>query len=256
MVSAPADRAPADGYPTLYLLDGHALFGMARDVSNLLAVRREVSGVEGGLVVGVGYPSGEPFDGAARTFDFTAPGVVPGAPARPDGRLWAETGGAESFRDFLTNDLIPLIEREWNASAERRTLFGHSLGGLFAIDTLLKRPEAFRSYVAASPSLWFGGHPPAPGTDFAAHLAALPPRDLTMLVGSLEEPDGISAVDPLRAERQRRNRIRGNARDLLDALMNSATGLRANLQVLAGETHASLLPAAVSRAVQRAFSQS
>lgn len=253
MVAAPATPPPPGGYPAIYVLDGHAVFGLARDVANLFAVRAEVSGIDHGLVVAIGYPSGETFDGPARTLDFTAPGIVPSAPTRPNGRPWPSTGGADSFLDFLTRNLVPLIESEWNASRERRTLFGHSLGGLFAVHALLTRPASFCTYVAASPSLWFAQEQSLPQPSLADELGVLSPRTVLLIAGALEEPAHAAPLDTGRAERQRRNRILGNARDLLDRLCLAAPNLRASLLVLPDENHASMLPAAVGRAVRLAF---
>lgn len=121
------------------------------------------------------------------------------------------------------------------------------------VDALFRRPAAFRSYVAASPSLWFPREQPRPPAGLARALGGLPPRDLVVLAGALEEPSGDSSHDPARAERQRRNRILGNARDLLATLDGLAPNLRASLVVVPEENHASMLPAAVGRAVRLAF---
>ncbi len=40
--------------------------------------------------------------------------------------------------------------------ANRRTLAGYSLGGLLTLQALFKRPGLFRTYVASSPSIWYG----------------------------------------------------------------------------------------------------
>jgi predicted alpha/beta superfamily hydrolase len=36
-----------------------------------------------------------------------------------------------------------------------KALFGHSYGGLFALNALFTRPDAFDTFIAASPSIWF-----------------------------------------------------------------------------------------------------
>ena len=65
-------------------------------------------------------------------------------------------GGAEKFRSFLADEFVPWVDENYRARAYR-ILVGHSLGGLFAIDTLISRPELFNAYVAASPALQYDG---------------------------------------------------------------------------------------------------
>ncbi|NEU03207.1 ferri-bacillibactin esterase BesA, partial [Escherichia coli] len=36
---------------------------------------------------------------------------------------------------------------------KRQTIFGHSLGGLFVLQVLLTKPDAFQTYIAGSPSI-------------------------------------------------------------------------------------------------------
>ena len=61
--------------------------------------------------------------------------------------------GAATFQRFLGNELIPWVEKNYRAATER-ILVGHSLGGSFAVHTLLNRVELFTVYVAASAPLW------------------------------------------------------------------------------------------------------
>src|SRR3546814_17439712 len=49
--------------------------------------------------------------------------------------------------DVCSSDLAPI-------NARCTTLYGHSLGGLFVVDTLLRAPTTYRQYFASSPSLW------------------------------------------------------------------------------------------------------
>ncbi|MBN2636030.1 MAG: alpha/beta hydrolase, partial [Prolixibacteraceae bacterium] len=63
-----------------------------------------------------------------------------------------ENGGAENFTGFIENELIPYIENKYLVTSYR-TLIGHSYGGLFTINTLLKHPHLFANYLAIDPSL-------------------------------------------------------------------------------------------------------
>jgi predicted alpha/beta superfamily hydrolase len=62
------------------------------------------------------------------------------------------SGGGDKFLKFIETELIPEIEKRYRTH-QYRILAGHSLGGLFAIHTMVSRPELFNSYVAVSPAL-------------------------------------------------------------------------------------------------------
>jgi len=64
------------------------------------------------------------------------------------------SGGASRFLQFMQNELIPYITRKYPVSGYN-TLYGHSLGGLFAWYSLLNAPDLFRSYIITDPSLWW-----------------------------------------------------------------------------------------------------
>src|SRR5262249_1588492 len=66
-------------------------------------------------------------------------------------------GGADAFLAFLDQELVPYVDRTYR-TAPMRVLVGHSLGGLFALHALAKRPELFTGYVAMEPSVWWNDH--------------------------------------------------------------------------------------------------
>lgn len=148
-VSKPADDsdAPEDGYPVLYVLDGNAYFGsfaQARWVSEYLPIGKAI-------IVGVGYPGDDAWD-VRRLNDFTA------ALLDPPPRQWRslaqyKSGARKQFLDFMIGTLRTEINRRYKTDPDRHSLFGHSLGGLFALYALYERPQAFHSIVAASPSM-------------------------------------------------------------------------------------------------------
>lgn len=89
-----------------------------------------------------------PIDRRLRFRDFTTP------PARPDDAPDAvDAGGADAFRRFLLDVLRPALVDMLPADAPHHCLLGHSLSGLFVLDTLLARLDAFDRYIALSPSL-------------------------------------------------------------------------------------------------------
>lgn len=63
-----------------------------------------------------------------------------------------DTGGAEKFTKYITNELIPYIDKTYPTTSYR-TLIGHSYGGLFTINMLLNHNSLFKNYIAIDPSL-------------------------------------------------------------------------------------------------------
>jgi hypothetical protein len=91
-------------------------------------------------------------DVASRTRDLTAP-----SQAEIDNRFSPGNGGADAFRSFISEELIPYIERKYR-TRPYRILVGHSLGGLFAIHTLVTEPKLFNAYIAIDPTVsWDSG---------------------------------------------------------------------------------------------------
>lgn len=155
-VSWPDGPAPAAGWPVVYMLDGET-FAIAREIMRYqlgtgpqpLALPR--------LLVAIGYPGAN-----RRHIDYALTGV----------------DGSQPFRQFLLDDVLPLIQRTFSVDASRQTLMGHSLGGLFVLETLFQQWAApgrgvFQRYVASSPSVWWqDGHLPARAARFVAQQAA------------------------------------------------------------------------------------
>lgn len=59
--------------------------------------------------------------------------------------------GADNFIDFLKNELTPYIDSKFHTSDDR-SLYGHSLGGLFTFYVMLKEPGLFSNYICSDPS--------------------------------------------------------------------------------------------------------
>lgn len=65
-----------------------------------------------------------------------------------------EFGGADKFLEFLETEVFKTVQSEINLS-DFKVLIGHSLGGLFATYTLLKKSEIFDAYIQIGGSYWF-----------------------------------------------------------------------------------------------------
>lgn len=65
---------------------------------------------------------------------------------------WIGGGGAKNFKSFLSDELIPEIQKDYRTNGYR-ILFGHSASAQFALYTLSSEPSLFNAYFAISPSL-------------------------------------------------------------------------------------------------------
>lgn len=227
-VVRPDRPAPAAGYPVLYLLDANAVIGTAADA---LRARQDL---EPAVIVGIGYPTDQPFDIPRRFHDFTPPTAAANLPAQiaPGQR----TGGQTALLDFIEQQLKPRIERELPIDRRRQTLFGHSLGGLFALHVLFTRPQAFQSYVAASPSIWWNRE------SILAEEAARPgisngPARLLLTVGA----------------RETRNRMRDNTAAMA-ARLDASRDIEVSFALLDQAGHGASLPLSLLRGLDTVLS--
>jgi predicted alpha/beta superfamily hydrolase len=256
-VSKPSGQPGPSGYPVLYLLDGNATFPSAAVGVALQSRRPDVTGVAPAIVVGVGYPIDDYLDSERRTYDYT-PAVVPEVlPPRPDGSMWPQTGGAEGFLDFLEHELKPAIAREFAVDPARQGIFGHSFGGLFVLYALFTRPGTFRSYVAASPSIWFGDCFVLSARDaFMAGPPPVRPLDLLITVGDREDrardPEGQSPAGAAKSDWVKRNRMVENATELARSL-SAKPSVQVTFKRFEDENHSSVLLPAIGRALRFAL---
>ena len=246
-IAAPPQSPPEGGYSVIYVLDGNTMFLTTVEAARAYARRRDESVRRRALVVGIGYPPGTDIS-ATRTFDLTP----------PSGNLPSErpTGGAAAFLDFIEHDLKPLIARDYPVDPMRQALIGHSLAGLFVIDTLIRRPEAFQTYVAMSASFWFDEHAVLPRIDAFAQRRGEgdAPLRLLLTVGEYEERprpeawlhDLEQARDTARKLGQRAQVT--HARQTAERL-SRAPAMLADFREMPGEDHGTVIPAAIGRGV-------
>jgi predicted alpha/beta superfamily hydrolase len=135
----PAD-SPDAPLPVLYMPDG----GIGEDFLH----------VAGLLQVSVGNGTMRPFllvgiENTERRRDMTGPTDDPN-----DRRIAPRVGGSAAFRAFIRTELMPRIRARYRTTAET-AIVGESLAGLFVVETLLREPDLFDTYVAFDPSLWW-----------------------------------------------------------------------------------------------------
>jgi predicted alpha/beta superfamily hydrolase len=141
LVSVPAgyERSSAH-YPVLYVLDGESQF---HHTTGTVAFLSRAGHIPPLLVVGVVNTD--------RTRDLTPPWTTATPPAN-----WTRAaelgGGADAFRAFLAEELLPWVEGRYR-TAPMRILAGYSFGGLFTMEALLAQPDLFQGWLAISPTL-------------------------------------------------------------------------------------------------------
>ena len=238
----PDGPAPAEGWPSVWLLDGAGCFGTCAEAMRRMSRRSDATGVVPQVIVGITAADGADADArAGRQHDYTTPRVDR-----------AEAGGAERFLRFLLEEARPEVARRVPLDAGRATLWGHSLAGYFALWALTHAPAAFRTYAAISPSVWWDR---ARLEDGFARLAPAGQRAL-VCIGDWEDalppwqaraPGAAEAL----ARRQARQMVAG-ARDIADLLARGLGEERVQFRLLPEEDHASILSAAMPRMLRLA----
>ena len=126
-------------YPVMYMTDGDAHILHTTASAEFLARNGRMSE----LIV-VAIPNTD------RTRDLTptkpSNAGATGAPQFPT------AGGADNFLKFIETELMPEIQKSYRVTPYK-ILAGHSLGGMFAINAMVTKPEMFNAFIAVSPAL-------------------------------------------------------------------------------------------------------
>lgn len=145
-VAHPPEHPPQGGWPVIWLLDGNMNFPLAKTEH------------PHALIVGIGYPfSNRDHIVKERYFDLTSKPPAEAIPLAP-GQSVPGTGGADAFRRFLHTKLQGDIAARFMIDRTRQTLYGHSLGGFFALNMLLKNRYDYSTYCVADPAVWWNRH--------------------------------------------------------------------------------------------------
>ena len=160
-------------YPVIYVLDGNGNFVFSASVVNFLS---RVGRIPRSIVVGI--------QNTDRNRDFT-PTKTNELPT---------SGGADNFIRFIEKELQPFIKENYRIQPYR-TLFGHSLCGMFAVYSLIQNQNLFNSYISVSPYLQYDNNA-------VIELASSKPKENTKLNGEIyisagDEPIYIESIKKL-----------------------------------------------------------
>lgn len=249
----PPGAAPQAGWPGLWLLDGNAVIGTAVDIMRAQAFWPEGTNLGWGALIAIGYPSDEAYNSFRRSWDLGPP---PGRSYPPfhQGGAPVRTGGGAEMARFILEDLRPFLAAHVALDPGRQSLFGHSFGGLFTLWLLFNRPDAFRTWIAASPAITWED------SFLLDHLRRFDPggRRLSVHLSAGEwEGDELAPFQlgrPNSAERllQKKQSLTVKAARRMAAVL-ADLGLQTRFELYPGETHMSVLPVALNRALHCAF---
>ena len=257
LIGLPHKAAPESGYPVLWALDGLASFPFMEvnrprpaSPNESAAWRKKIGDEPAGLIIAIGYASGEAIDVNARALDYT-----PETTAMTGDSFSSQHGGAAAFLRFLTLELRPLLARHFAMNPKQHTLFGFSYGGLFALHTVSTQPQHFQRYWAASPSLWFGEHQTVKALpqrlealQFAQH-----PAQIMITVGLDEQYPASFASAAVQKKLEARTMVDNAARFAKILAEPGQSGLQVKFESLPAHDHQDMLMHGARRVVDFAF---
>lgn len=252
----PTGEPPAEGWPLLITTDGNATFPFAFAGMVTQAPYPTGTGVSWGVIAAIGYPSDEPYNALRRAWDLGPP-PVKSYPPYVEGGPPVRIGGTGELLEFIENRLIPHLSGRVPLDPARRSLFGHSFGGLFTLYALFERPALFANWIAASPTIYWEGseilnnearRQKVDGQAPFLHLSAGEYEGEALAPFQHHNADAAR-----RLENKKTERTVALAREMALRLGQAGSGIETRFELFAGETHMSVLGPATNRAVHIAF---
>jgi len=150
---------PLAAWPVVYMLDPNMYFGMITDTVRVMALDGRTTDA---IIVGIGYPEKEtPQESFRNVAALRVEDLTPMQSEKSEkyNREWlkreVKSGGGGQFLNFIKQELVPIIEKDYRTDPAKRILAGHSYGGLFTVFAMFQEPGLFSNYIASSPSLNF-----------------------------------------------------------------------------------------------------
>lgn len=141
LISLPSEyNLSNEKYATLYVLDADVNFGITNEIIKFLSY---YGVIEETIVVGIPNLNSD-----TRNRDFTH---TKSTTYQDD---FPSAGGGVKFKEFIDHELIPFVDSNYRTSS-KRILTGHSMGGLFVLNTIINNDKSFSGYIAISPTIWW-----------------------------------------------------------------------------------------------------
>jgi predicted alpha/beta superfamily hydrolase len=224
LIKTPAGYGQSDKtYPVIYFLDAQWDFPLMISTYG----QSYFDGfIPEAILVGIQWGGENPDPNVLRARDFT-PSHMTKVP---------NSGGAEKFLQFIKQELIPFMGKEYRTNDER-VLMGSSYGGLFTLYALFNEPNLFHGYIpTSSASAWDANHLYSYAKGFVEKKITHPIR-LYSAIGEFD--DLMPAFDDLSAFFEKQN----------------FKGLSFKFDRLAGLGHASLKSAGNTWGLHYVFAQ-
>ncbi|MGH8072780.1 MAG: alpha/beta hydrolase [Lysobacter sp.] len=240
----PQGDPPAGGHALVWLLDAPTTWAPMQHALH-------EAGDGGVAVIGIDWDEPGGVDPNLRRRDFTRPARHPVRPLQGDAGPWREDGDADAFLAFLTGTLQPHYLQALAVDPARQALVGHSLSGLFVLQALLARPDRFQRYVAVSPSIWWDEARILADVSGADRLNAGDARVL-VTVGSEEQVAGPEKPPEIDGEDEAAMLGEPHMVDYASGFARSLRqrGVDCAFDLIEGETHTSVIPAAMALALR------
>jgi len=126
-------------YPVIILLDGSTHFETAAATIHFMSSDRNRNyDMSEAILIAI--------ENSDRERDFTVTKIKT---KRPN-----SMGGGRYFLNFIEQELIPYIDKQYRTEAFR-TLVGHSLGGLLTLNAYMDKNSIFDAFMTIDPSIWW-----------------------------------------------------------------------------------------------------
>ena len=129
-------------YPVLFYLDA---FGTSAGLNEFVKSKMFSGSFQQFIMVGISYNTNPRAYSELRRRDYI-PSVGDSDSAN----------GGSNFLNFIKNELIPYMEKNYGTDPNDRGLLGYSLGGLFTTWAFKEEPDLFNKLAILSPSLQYG----------------------------------------------------------------------------------------------------
>jgi predicted alpha/beta superfamily hydrolase len=142
-------KSSTESYPLIIVNDANYAFPMTSGVMQLMGGQV----IKEAILVGISHSKGDD-RGVSRTRDYTPTF----SPMERNGHSSASrlaSGHAKEYVEFIANQVIPLMQKNYRIDSNNKIFIGHSFGGLLGAYILVNRPEVFDHYIIGSPSLWY-----------------------------------------------------------------------------------------------------
>lgn len=238
--------------PVVYCTDANNRIGTPAETVAILQMSAEIPPVR---LVCVGYPVGDDRSQIRRlrTRDFTPTSDPARELSMSEGTgIEIKGGGAGAFLEFLTAELRPWVEANYEVSDDM-TLIGNSMGGLFAAYTLLNQPSAFCRYLIGSP--WFAWNREVSTSYEAQYAANHDDLDATVFLAAGADEEVLSPSMPEVGLREFRGADTAELTRQLAAGLESRRypNLRLTTRIFPEETHFTMGPIMIAHGLRRVF---